>query len=74
MQTQQMIKNHTHLVKDNKTERLEKSHVWEAELTLSSDTQAAAPLCAALHRDSTLRTMVSLFMPSFTLDMQVCQM
>lgn len=71
-QTQRMHKNHTHLVRDNTTKLVEKGHIHEAELTLNANNaQEAAPLCAAVNGDSTLRTMLSLHIPGISLDQQV---
>ncbi|GIL47056.1 hypothetical protein Vafri_3886 [Volvox africanus] len=69
-----MHKNCTHLVKDNATSLVEKSHIHEAELTLDSGIQAAAPLCAALNSDRTLATLLSLFLPQLTLDSQAIKL
>ncbi|KAG2445831.1 hypothetical protein HXX76_000435 [Chlamydomonas incerta] len=69
-----MHKNCTHLVKDNATSLVEKSHIHEAELTLDSGVQAAAPLCSALNADRTLATMLSLFLPQLTLDSQAIKL
>ncbi|KAG2451493.1 hypothetical protein HYH02_004091 [Chlamydomonas schloesseri] len=69
-----MHKNCTHLVKDNATSLVEKSHIHEAELTLDSGVQAAAPLCSALNSDRTLATMLSLFLPQLTLDSQAIKL
>ncbi|PNW74928.1 hypothetical protein CHLRE_12g504100v5 [Chlamydomonas reinhardtii] len=69
-----MHKNCTHLVKDNSTSLVEKAHIHEAELTLDSGVQAAAPLCSALNTDRTLATMISLFLPQLTLDSQAIKL
>uniref|UniRef100_A0A7S0X0K2 Prolyl 4-hydroxylase alpha subunit domain-containing protein n=1 Tax=Chlamydomonas leiostraca TaxID=1034604 RepID=A0A7S0X0K2_9CHLO len=74
-QGSRMHKNHTHLVRDNTTRLLEKGSIHEAELTLNSNNaQQAAPLCARLNADTTLRTMLSLLTPGLTLDMQAIKL
>ncbi|KXZ55880.1 hypothetical protein GPECTOR_2g1431 [Gonium pectorale] len=65
-----MHKNCTHLVRDNATTLVEKSHIHEAELTLDSGVQSAAPLCSSLNEDRSLATLISLFIPQLTLDSQ----
>ncbi len=52
------------------TQRLEKSHIHEAELTLDRSIQELAPLCAHLNQDVTLLTMLSLYLPKIRLDSQ----
>ncbi|KAG2500910.1 hypothetical protein HYH03_001669 [Edaphochlamys debaryana] len=69
-----MTKNHTHLVRDNATSLLEKAHVHEAELSLDSGIQAAAPLCTSLNQDLTLGTLLSLMLPQLTLDTQMIKL
>ncbi|GLC68387.1 hypothetical protein PLESTF_000685600 [Pleodorina starrii] len=69
-----MHKNCTHLVKDNATSLVEKSHIHESELTLDSGIQSAAPLCARLNSDRTLATLLSLFLPQLTLDSQAIKL
>lgn len=69
-----MHKNCTNLVRDNATSLVEKAHIHEAELTLDSGVQSAAPLCASLHRDRTLATLLSLFLPQLTLDAQAIKL
>ncbi|PNH11299.1 NifU-like protein 4, mitochondrial, partial [Tetrabaena socialis] len=69
-----MHKNCTHLVKNNTTALLEKSQIHEAELTLDSDIQSAAPLCSSLNSDHTLATMLSLLMPQLALDGQAIKL
>ncbi|GFR46885.1 hypothetical protein Agub_g8526 [Astrephomene gubernaculifera] len=69
-----MRKNCTHLVKDNATSLVEKSHVHEAELTLDANIQSAAPLCSSLNSDRTMATLLSLFMPQVTLDSQAIKL
>lgn len=58
-------------VRDGTTQLLEKSHIHEAELTLDSNIQGQAPLCAQLNADRTMATMLSLLIPKVTLDSQV---
>ncbi|KAL3160469.1 hypothetical protein ABBQ32_010786 [Trebouxia sp. C0010 RCD-2024] len=65
--------NSTHLVKQGGTELLEKQHVYEAELQ-DAEVQQVAPLCQRLNEDSTMRTMLSLFMPHLRLDSQAIKL
>lgn len=60
--------NCTHLVRGNTTQLLEKSSIYEAELTLDAAVQQAAPLFAKLQQDGTLQTMLNLFLPQLSLD------
>jgi len=60
--------NSTHLVKGPTTQLLEKSGIYEAELTLGgSQLRAAAPLCAAVDADRSLATLLSLHIPQLRL-------
>ncbi|KAF5842296.1 2OG-Fe(II) oxygenase superfamily-domain-containing protein [Dunaliella salina] len=72
-----MHKNSTHLVKGDQSHKLEKSHVHEAELSIgvgATETQMKAPLCANLGQDTSLATMLSLFMPDVKLDSQAIKL
>lgn len=69
-----MHANCTHLVKDNAVTLLAKSNIYEAELTLDSKVQDAAPIVNQINEDRTLMTMLSLFMPKLTLDSQAIKM
>ncbi|KAK9805616.1 hypothetical protein WJX72_007982 [[Myrmecia] bisecta] len=68
-----MHPNSTHLVREGSTQLLEKAGIYEAEM-MQQDMQQAAPLCAALQHDTTLRTMLSLFMPQLRLDSQAIKL
>lgn len=68
-----MHANHTHLVRGGATGLLAKAHIHEAELMLP-ETQAAAPLCARLQTDTTLRVMLSLFLPRLRLERQAIKL
>jgi hypothetical protein len=63
--------NCTHLVRGGATQLLEKAHIREAELTIDPRIAPAAPLFARIDADSTLATLLSLFLPQLTLDSQV---
>ncbi|MEW5299680.1 MAG: hypothetical protein WDW36_002670 [Sanguina aurantia] len=67
-------KNSTHLVQDGKTQLLEKEHILEAELTLDTAIQEAAPLCADLAADRTLAIMLSLLAPQLSLGSQAAKL
>lgn len=63
--------NCTHLVKDNQLELLQKQHIYEAELSLEQKVQESCEELAALNHDTTLMTMINLFLPRLSLGLQV---
>lgn len=73
-QSGHMHLNHTHLVNKGQTHLLAKSQIQEAELTYDPAVQQAAPLMAQLNTDTTLRTMLSLFMPQLRLEEQAIKL
>ncbi len=54
-------------VKDHEKKLLEKAAIYEAELTFDPTVQSAAPLFTRLDADTTLSTMLSLFVPQLHL-------
>ncbi|KAL6750513.1 prolyl 4-hydroxylase [Haematococcus lacustris] len=69
-----MHTNSTHLVRGTETQLLEKSHILEAELSMDTGIQALAPLCHQVSQDTSLATMLSLFMPMLSLDQQATKL
>ena len=61
--------NSTHLVRGDSRALLQKRGVWEAELQDPS-THDTAPLLAALQGSSTLRTLLSVYIPQLALTSQ----
>lgn len=57
---------------DNAVELLEKAHIFEAELSLDSAIRGACPQLAGVDDDTSLMTMINLFMPQLGLDSQAC--
>lgn len=57
-----------------RTQLLHKSHIWEAELSLDAAVRQAAPAFAAVDADTTLMTLLNLFLPGLRLGSQATKL